>query len=316
MLRNPSRLIRVPPVAPHANGGTYFGGRTASNTLAPVPTTVPVASSVPIAVLAWSPMRLPRSWRPVSSGVPATSSRTRPYVFFRFDVIVPAPRFAQRPITEWPTKPSWALLAYPRNTQFDTSPRTLQRGPIAVTRTEPPSTCALAPTHSGPSSRVPERTSAPVSRTTGPPRTSNTTPGSITASCSASPAGSPSTVLPAGIGSASPSRARRSAWSRRSSVATRSYTPCSTAPATSIVLACGCGWSHVAPGPTPQPTVMPPQVSRNAPSGSAGASPQGAKVEDPMTAGPGTARPGGPAAAPRAAEPARGGRAHKPAAPP
>src|SRR5213592_639756 len=136
MLRNPSRLMRAPPVAPHANGGTYLGGRTASKTLAPVPTTVPVASSVPIAVLAWSPMRLPNSWRPVSSGVPATSSRTRPYVFFRFDVIVPAPRFAQRPITEWPTKPSWALLAYPRNTQFDTSPRTLQRGPIAVTRTE------------------------------------------------------------------------------------------------------------------------------------------------------------------------------------
>src|SRR5438132_28726 len=95
MPRNPSRLMRAPPVAPHANGGTYLGGRTASNTLAPVPTTVPVASSVPIAVLPWSPMRLPNNWRPVSSGVPATSSRTRPYVFFRFDVIVPAPRFAQ-----------------------------------------------------------------------------------------------------------------------------------------------------------------------------------------------------------------------------
>src|SRR5256885_12267149 len=316
MLRNPSRLMRAPPVAPHAKGGTYLGGRTASKTLAPVPTTVPVASSVPIAVLAWSPMRLPNNWRPVSSGVPATSSRTRPYVFFRFDVIVPAPRFAQRPITEWPTKPSWALLAYPRNTQFDTSPRTLQRGPIAVTRTEPPRTWALAPTHTGPSSRVPERTSAPLSSTTGPPRTSNTTPGSTTASRRAIALGSPSTVLPAGIGSASPSSARRSAWSSRSSVAITLYTPRSTAPATSIVRACGCGRSHVAPGPPPQPTVMPPQVSRNTPSGSAGASPQGAKVEDPMTAGPGTRRPGGPARGPRPAEPARGGTGQGPAAPP
>src|SRR2546430_5393696 len=209
MLRNPSRLMRAPPVAPHENGGTYLGGRTASKTLAPVPTTVPVASSVPIAVLAWSPMRLPNNWSPVSSGVPATSSRTRPYVFFRFDVIVPAPRFAQRPITEWPTKPSWALLAYPRNTQFDTSPRTLQRGPIAVTRTDPPSTCALAPTHSGPSSRAPERTSAPLSSTTGPPRTSNTTPGSTTASCDAIAAGSPSTVVPAGGGAGAPRRGRQ-----------------------------------------------------------------------------------------------------------
>jgi len=37
----------------------------------------------------------------------------------------------------------------------------------------------FAPTHSGPSSRVPDRTSTPLSRTTGPFRVSKTTPGSI-----------------------------------------------------------------------------------------------------------------------------------------
>src|SRR5256714_6270648 len=222
--------MRVSPVAPHANGGTYLGGRTASNTFAPVPTTVRVPSSVPIAVLAWSPMRLPRNWRPVSSRAPATSSRTGPYVFFRFDVIVPAARFAQRPITEWPTKPSWALLAYPRNTQFDTSPRTLQRGPIAVTRTDPPSTCALAPTHSGPSSRAPERTSAPLSITTGPPRTSNTTPGSTTASCRAIAAGAPGTGLPPGVGAPPPSRAPPPPWGRPPGRRTRPPPPWGTGP--------------------------------------------------------------------------------------
>src|SRR5439155_779212 len=101
ILRKPSRVSRVPvsPVAsptPQASGGTYLGGRTAPNTLAPTSITVPVPSSVPIAVLAWSPIRLPRLVRPVSIAVPATSSRTGPYVFFKFDVMVPAPRFAQR----------------------------------------------------------------------------------------------------------------------------------------------------------------------------------------------------------------------------
>src|SRR2546426_6290294 len=62
--------------------------------------------------------RVPRNCIRVSTTVPATSSRTVPYVFFRFDVIVPAPRFTQRPITEWPTNPSCALFAYPRNTQL------------------------------------------------------------------------------------------------------------------------------------------------------------------------------------------------------
>src|SRR5256885_9771780 len=96
ILRNPSRLMRAPPAPPQANGGMYLGGRTSSKTFAPVPITVPVPSSVPIAVFAWSPIRLPSSCRPVSRRVPASSRRTRPYVFFKFDVIVPAPRFAQR----------------------------------------------------------------------------------------------------------------------------------------------------------------------------------------------------------------------------
>src|SRR5205814_735222 len=155
ILRNPSLLIRLPLTPPQENGGTYLGARTPSKTLAPVPITVPVPSSVPIAVLAWSPIRLPRNCRPVSSRVPAISRRTRPYVFFRFDVIVPALRFAQRPITQWPTKPSCALLAYPRKTQLDSSPRAFVRGPIADARTGPPRTWAFAPTHKGPSSRAP-----------------------------------------------------------------------------------------------------------------------------------------------------------------
>src|SRR3989454_3252906 len=78
--------MRAPPAPPQANGGMYLGGRTSSKTFAPVPITVPVPSSVPIAVFAWSPIRLPSSCRPVSRRVPAISRRTRPYVFFKFDV--------------------------------------------------------------------------------------------------------------------------------------------------------------------------------------------------------------------------------------
>src|SRR3989441_12734276 len=126
ILRNPSLLIRLPLTPPQANGGTYLGGRTPSKTLAPVPITVPVPSSVPIAVLAWSPIRLPRNCKPVSNRVPAISRRTGPYVFFKFDVIVPAPRFAQRPITQWPTKPSCALFAYPRKTRSEEHTSELQ----------------------------------------------------------------------------------------------------------------------------------------------------------------------------------------------
>src|SRR5213593_3911480 len=301
------------PVPAHAGAAratpgewrTYLGGRTSSKTFAPVPITVPVPSSVPIAVFAWSPIRLPSSCRPVSRRVPAISRRTRPYVFFKFDVIVPAPRFAQRPITQWPTKPSCALFAYPRKTQLDSSPRAFVRGPIADARTGPPSTWAFAPTHRGPSSRAPARTSAPLSSTTGPFRTSKTTPGSTAASRSAIAAGSPSTALPGGSGSLSPSKARRSSGRSCSSAGTRSYTPRSTTPGTSIAAACGWGPSHVAPGPTPHPTVTPPLVSRKAPFGSAGARPRGAKVEEPITAGPGTGRRAATRGTPASANPAR-----------
>src|SRR5216110_750659 len=246
ILRNPSRLMRAPPAPPQAKGGMYLGGRMSSKTFAPVPITVPVPSSVPIAVFAWSPIRLPSSCRPVSRRVPAISRRTRPYVFFKFDVIVPAPRFAQRPITQWPTKPSCALFAYPRKTQLDSSPRAFVRGPIADARTGPPSTWAFAPTHKGPSSRAPARTSAPLSSTTGPFRTSKTTPGSTAASRSAIAAGSPSTALPGGSGSLSPSKARRSSGSSCSSAGTRSYTPRSTTPGTSIAAAWGWGPARAA----------------------------------------------------------------------
>src|SRR5256712_4507561 len=192
-LRNPSRLTRAAPSAlpPQANGGTYLGGRTASNTFAPAPITVPVPSRVPIAVLAWSPIKVPRNCIPVSTAVPATSSRTVPYVFFRFDVIVPAPRFTQRPITEWPTNPSCALFAYPRNTQLDTSPRTFERGPIAEARIAPPNRCAFAPAQSGPSRRAPDRTPTPPSPPTGPRRPPDTTPGPTAAACSAHHPGAP-----------------------------------------------------------------------------------------------------------------------------
>src|SRR5436309_2377051 len=172
-------------------------------------------------------------------------------------------------------------------------------------RAGPPSTWAFAPTHRGPSSRAPARTSAPLSSTTGPFRTSKTTPGSTAASRSAIAAGSPSTALPGGSGSLSPSKARRSSGSSCSSAGTRSYTPRSTTPGTSIAAAWGWGPSHVAPGPTPHPTVTPPLVSRKAPFGSAGASPRGAKVEEPITAGPGTGRRAATRGTPASANPAR-----------
>src|SRR5213592_4788057 len=172
-------------------------------------------------------------------------------------------------------------------------------------RTGPPSTWAFAPTHKGPSSRAPARTSAPLSSTTGPFRTSKTTPGSTAASRSAIAAGSPITALPGGSGSLSPSKARRSSGSSCSSAGTRSYTPRSTTPGTSIAAAWGWGPSHVAPGPTPHPTVTPPLVSRKAPFGSAGASPRGAKVEEPITAGPGTGRRAATRGTPASANPAR-----------
>jgi hypothetical protein len=70
-VRNPSRLT-VSPSNPQAKGGTYVGGCGRPNTLEPAPTTVPVLSIVPIAVLAWSPNSVPTLSRPVSMRSPAT----------------------------------------------------------------------------------------------------------------------------------------------------------------------------------------------------------------------------------------------------
>src|SRR5881628_1031111 len=315
-VRKPSLLTRpdpgpVPPLppAPQAKGATYFGGRTASNTLAPTPITVPVASSVPMAVFAWSPIRLPRNCRPLSSGVPPTSRRTGPYVFFRFDVMVPAPRLAQRPITECPTNPSCALLAYPRKTQEASSPRTLQCGPIADPLIGPPRSCVFTPAQSGPVRRAPDATCTPASSTIEPPRVSNTVPGSTTAPRNPSRPGSPSTVLPRGTGSLSPSRAPRSSPNSCSSAGMRSYAPCSTRPATSTAGACATGPSHCAPAPTPQPTVTPRQVSRNAPSGGGESAPRGANVDDPMIAGPVTGCRATTVGTPGSTNPARWGSA-------
>src|SRR5690606_40488062 len=97
--------------SPHANGATTFGGIALPNTLAPAPITQPVVRRVPIPVFTWSPSRLPRNCRPAARTPSGVQRVAAPYEFLRLLVIVPAPRFAQRPITEWPTKPSWPLLA-------------------------------------------------------------------------------------------------------------------------------------------------------------------------------------------------------------
>src|SRR2546422_10899077 len=182
---------------------------------------------------------------------------------------------------------------------------------MADARIGPPSRWVFAPAHSGPSSRVPERTSTPLSSTTGPCRTSKTTPGSTAASCRLIQAGSPSTLLPAGIGSLSPSHAPKSSASSGSSTRTRSYAPCSTTPDTSTLAAFACGPSHVAPGPTPQPTVTPLQLRRNAAGGSGGARPRGTNVDDPMRAGPATGRRAPTAGTPGSTNPARRGRSEE-----
>src|SRR6266536_689457 len=81
--------------------------------------------------------------------------------------MVPAPRFAQRPITECPTNPSWALLAKPRNTHDASSPRTLQCGPSAEPLIGPPSsttpeTSTVAACACGPSQPAPGPTPQPT----------------------------------------------------------------------------------------------------------------------------------------------------------
>ena len=66
----------------------------------------------------------------VAHAVAASRACTVPYVFFRLLVIVPAPRFTQRPRYEWPTKPSCPLFEWPTTIVLLISPCTLQRSPI------------------------------------------------------------------------------------------------------------------------------------------------------------------------------------------
>ena len=88
---------------------------------------------------------------------------------------------------------------------------------------KPPSRRVPLPTYTGPSSRVPLRTSAPSSITTGPLLTSNTTPGSTVARRLMTSAGSPRTMLPSGTPEEGAARkSAQSAGSRRSSAVTRS----------------------------------------------------------------------------------------------
>src|SRR5207247_851664 len=85
--------------------------------------------------------------------------------------------------------------------------------------------------------------------------------------------------------------------------------PRSTTPPTPTPAASAPAPSHVAPAPTPHPTGTPQLVSRNAPSGSAGASPCGAKVVEPITAGPVTGRLAATRGMSPSTKPARWGRA-------
>src|ERR1051326_7235875 len=77
ILTKPSTSSNSAPAAPHANGGTQRG-TGAPITLAPAPMAVPVDSRVPIAVLAWSPIRAPRLVRRGAPRPPGRSSRTSP----------------------------------------------------------------------------------------------------------------------------------------------------------------------------------------------------------------------------------------------
>src|SRR5438046_8303220 len=81
-------------------------------------------------VLAWSPKNVPRNCSPVSRSPAGVPNCTVPYVFFRLLVVVPAPRFTQRPRYECPTKPSCPLFAWPRKIVALTSPCTLHVSPI------------------------------------------------------------------------------------------------------------------------------------------------------------------------------------------
>ena len=77
----------------------------------PRDTTVPVASMVPIAVLAWSPNRVPRFCRPVSIRPAGHVEPHRAVGVLEVRGDGAAPRFTQWPTTLCPTNPSWLLLA-------------------------------------------------------------------------------------------------------------------------------------------------------------------------------------------------------------
>ena len=89
--------LSVPSAVIHANGGTNRGAMPPHMTLAAVPMTAPVGIVVLIAVFTWSAMIAPKHIPPVSTGVPRIGTRTFPYVFFKSEFVVPAPRLTQLP---------------------------------------------------------------------------------------------------------------------------------------------------------------------------------------------------------------------------
>src|SRR5690349_13857731 len=112
-------------------------------------------------VLAWSPIIDPTNWSLVSFSPLGVHSDTVPYVFLRLLVVVPAPRLTQRPSTEWPTKPSCDLLAWPIRIDALSSPCTRQPSPIDDPEMRSvPTTVSLPITH-GPTMRVNACTVAP-----------------------------------------------------------------------------------------------------------------------------------------------------------
>ena len=184
--------------SPHANGGTSFGGIMLPNTFAPAPRMHPVVSRVPMPVFTWSPIRLPRNCMPVSRSPCDVRRVTVPYEFLRLLVMVPAPRFAQRPSTEWPTNPSCPLLACPMKITELSSPFTFERSPMLHDAMRPPATVTSSPMIHGPTSRVNACTTAPRLMSTGPCVASTMTIGSTAASASTCTGCSPSTVSVSG----------------------------------------------------------------------------------------------------------------------
>src|SRR3954463_7339933 len=104
---------------------------------------------------------------------------TSPYVFRRFELVVPAPRFTHSPTHESPRNPSRALFEYPWKITPLTSPAALHHGPRAVPGriTARSSTVECAPMYTGPITTAPGRTAAPSAITPGPCSVSKTTDG-------------------------------------------------------------------------------------------------------------------------------------------